>query len=210
MSRFIDLTGNKYGRLTIIKRVENSKFLEAQWLCKCECGNTKIVKANNLKRGSTKSCGCLKKEQDCKNIMKTTHGKHNTRLYKIFYSMKERCYNENNINYHRYGGRGIKICDEWLKDFMNFYNWAMRNGYQNNLTIDRIDNDGNYEPNNCRWVTKKEQSNNTSRNRYVIYNGEKLTLSQFCEKYNMNRSTIYNRMERGWDIKKAINTPTKK
>lgn len=125
--------------------------------------------------------------------------------------MIDRCYNKNTTSYIRYGSRGITVCDEWRgeKGFLNFYNWAMKNGYTDSLSIDRIDNSRNYEPSNCRWATLKEQQNNTRKNKYYEYNGEKLTLSQIAEKYNMSWSTLYHRLKKYNDIKVAIELPIK-
>lgn len=208
MGKLKDYSGEKFGRLTVIKRVENNKYNQVRWLCKCDCGNEKIVLANNLRNGETKSCGCLKKEQDYINIAHIKHNKSNTRLYNIWKNMKHRCNNPNNNKHKFYYDKGIKVCNEWLNDFMSFYNWAINNGYQDNLTIDRINNDGNYEPNNCRWATVTEQNNNQSTNIKIKYNNNIYTMKQFCKKYNLKRETLDYRLKNNWDIEKIINTPT--
>lgn len=151
--RLVDITDKTYGLWTVLKYAGNS-----QWECVCECGTVAIVDGYSLKNGLTKSCGCHQKA-----VASDTHKKHGgtgTRLYRIFYKMKERCYRESNDNYKYYGGRGIVICDEWLHNFQAFHDWAMANGYAENLTIDRIDPNGNYEPKNCRWITIQEQQRN--------------------------------------------------
>ena len=162
MAKFNDLTGKRFGRLIVVERAENYISPQGQarkrWLCKCDCGNMVIVPARSLINDASKSCGCLQKEI-AKNTF-TRHGKRGSRLYIIWSSMKTRCYNGKSRAYKWYGGRGIKICDEWLNDFQAFYDWAMANGYKDDLTIDRIDVNGNYEPSNCRWITISEQQKN--------------------------------------------------
>lgn len=205
-SRFLNLKGQKFGRLIVKKLISRDKG--AKWLCLCECGKEVVVKQNNLLSKNTQSCGCLFKE-----VHKKGNPKHNlyyTRIYKIWRGMKDRCYLKTHQAYERYGGRGIKVCDEWLNDVEKFYYWSIENGYQDDLTIDRIDNNKGYSPDNCRWATKIEQQNNTRINKYYEYNGEKLTLSQICVKYNINYSTIFNRLKKHNDIKKAIETPIDK
>lgn len=205
MSKFIDRTGQKFGRLTLIERVENNKFNQVQWKCRCDCGKEVIVKAYSLTTGQTKSCGCLKKEQNYINIAKVKHNMTNTRLYNIWRDMKSRCLNPNNKRHKFYFDKGITVCDEWKNDFMNFYNWAINNGYRDNLTIDRINNNGNYEPKNCRWATITEQNNNQSNNIRIKYNESEYTLSELSKIYNIKRATLYDRIKRGWTIDEALN-----
>lgn len=160
MALKIDLTGKKYGKLTVISQQGTDKNGQTLWLCLCECGKETVVLSSNLRRGKTKSCGCWRRENGIEHaISMTQHGQHNTRLYRIWNTMKNRCQNPNTHNYFRYGGRGITVCDEW-QDFIPFYEWSMMNGYTETLTIDRIDNFKGYSPDNCRWVTMKEQHQN--------------------------------------------------
>lgn len=196
-----DLKGKRYGRLTVVERAE-TKNRKTYWKCKCDCGATIKVNTANLNNGHTKSCGCLQKEKV------TTHGKKNTKLYKVWASMKARCDNSSHKAYENYGGRGITVCDEWKNDFINFYNWAMENGYQDGLTIDRKDNNGNYEPLNCRWSTQKEQNNNTRRNQYIEFDGECHTIAEWAEIKKINRLTLWDRITRkGWSLERALTTP---
>lgn len=167
MSKLKDLTGQKFGRLTVLYKLNNYHKRGAYWLCVCKCGNLKEVFGRDLRRGSTRSCGCL--QRDITSKIHTKHGKHNTRLYHIYYAMKNRCYNKDNNRYQYYGKRGIVVCDEWLNDFQAFYEWAMNNNYKENLTIDRIDPNGNYTPDNCRWADIATQNRNTRQNRYIKY-----------------------------------------
>ena len=154
-----NLVGLKVGLLTVEKVVGKAKDGRQLWLCKCECGNTKILSTSRLTSGRVKSCGCLhKKQKENFGIQATRHGGAKTRLYKIWKSMKKRCYNKKCKDYHNYGGRGITVCDKWKNDFEIFRNWALKNGYKEGLTIDRIDNDGPYAPWNCQFITKSDNS----------------------------------------------------
>ena len=200
-----DLTGQKFGKLTVIKRVENSKWNETRWLCKCECGNEAIVNYGKLAYKHTTSCGCYARELFVNNVSK--HNLRKTRLYNIWAGMKQRCFNKNSKAYNRYGGRGITICNEWKNDFKKFYEWSMKNGYKDNLTIDRINNDGNYEPKNCRWADNKTQSNNRNNNVILEYNNEKHNIKEWCKIMNVTESALKHRLERGWDLEKALTTP---
>ena len=169
MGKVKDLTNRRFERLKVIRRVENKNY-RAMWLCECDCGNKKTISTYQLLSGQTKSCGCLGKENRAKS--RTKHHKTNTKLYYVWKGMKQRCYNPNNKYYYNYGGRGITICDKWKNDFEEFYEWAIKNGYVENAlhkscTIDRINNTGNYEPNNCRWVDMKTQSNNRRKKQKI-------------------------------------------
>lgn len=206
MSKLHDLTEMKFGRLRVIKRAENNKYNRAQWLCECECGNTVIVSGNALLKGNTKSCGCLNAEMVKKSKNKI-HGMTNTRLFNCWSAMKDRCSNENNQAYINYGGRGIKVCSEWLHDFQAFYDWAVSHGYADNLTLDRKDVNGNYCPENCQWITKKEQQSNKRTNRYIEYNGETKTIAEWARIAGISRGTLRGRIDSGWPIEKALTTP---
>lgn len=202
MGKIIDLTNQRYGRLTAIKQVERNTSNKVQWLCQCDCGNTVKVTTGHLRSGHTKSCGCYNRERAIETNI--THGMKGTRIYDIWCDIKKRCYNKNHWAFHRYGGRGIKVCDEWLNDFMNFYTWSMENGYQEHLSIDREDNDGNYEPANCRWTTKVEQMNNTSTNHRITVNGETRTISQWADFLGIKRYRIDSAYKRGKDLEEYI------
>lgn len=194
-----DMTGQKFGKLKVLYKLHNyHKKDRVYWLCACECGNLVEVRGSSLRNGHTSSCGCLQKE------IVTKHGKWDNRIYRIWAHIKDRCYNKNHHAYKHYGGRGIFVCSEWKDDFEIFYNWAINNGYDDTLTIDRIDNNGNYEPNNCRWTTRKQQCRNQRNNTNFTYNGETHCLSEWCDILGLNKSTIYHRIYRHWSIEKAL------
>ena len=202
MAKLNDLTGKKFGKLQVIKR---SNRKGAYWICKCDCGNISEVYSSNLISGRTVSCGCYLNE--IRKTQRTTHGDSKSRLYNIWTLMKKRCSDKNCKAYQNYGGRGISVCPEWKNDFESFKNWAINNGYSSGLTIDRIDNNGNYEPSNCRWADVKTQNNNNRMNVKVTINGETKTLAQWCEYYNTSYVAVRARRLRGWDDIEAITTP---
>lgn len=205
MGRFVDLTGKKYNMLTVIEREGTGNGGDVRWLCVCDCGKQTVVLANNLKRGEVKSCGCLKKISPS-----TTHNKSKTRLYTIWINIKTRCKNEKNKFYPQYGGRGIKICNEWDLDFMKFHDWAMANGYEEHLTIDRIDVNGNYEPSNCRWITLKEQENNKTKHAMITYCGKTQNISQWSDELGIPYKTLWTRLKvRKWSVERAFSKTQK-
>lgn len=206
-NNLIDLTGQTFGHLKVLKRAPD-KIISGEkvvhWYCQCDCEdhNIAIVSGHNLRTGHTISCGC--------RIGGVTHGKSDTRLYNIYSNMMHRCYSENTVAYKDYGGRGIFICDEWYgygDGFLNFYNWALENGYSDSLTIDRADNNGPYAPWNCRWVTMETQGNNKRNNVYITYNGETYTASQWGRILNVGPSTLIARRNFGWTDDEIIGIP---
>lgn len=206
MSKFIDITGEKYNSLLVVERVENAKNGVTRWKCLCDCGNYTIVRGGNLKKGLVKSCGCLNYSSKNK-----THGMSKSSLYNIWNGMKFRCYNNNSESYKYYGARGIGVCDEWKDNPENFMNWSIENGYEEGLTIDRIDVNKDYSPDNCRWISKGEQAKNRRMNYSIEYNGETKTLQEWCNELNLNYKRVHNRMVKlGWSFEKAIKTPVNK
>lgn len=205
MSTLIDITGNKYGMLTVIRRAENAPKGITRWECQCDCGNIVIVRGRNLKNGAVKSCGCLK---SVANKKRSRHNMTGTRLYQAWANIKQRCYHENNPWYKFYGARGIKMCDIWRESFEAFAEWALSNGYQDDLTIERINNDRGYEPNNCKWIGLGAQANNKRSNVKITYKNETHTLSEWCKIYGVEYYLVYNRIHKNrWDFERAIFEP---
>lgn len=193
-----------FDRLKVIKRAENDKYQNSQWVCKCRCGNITIVRGSHLTSGNTRSCGCLDREAVARNNYK--HGMWSTRIYNIWRKMKDRCYNPKSGSYRYYGQKGIKVCDAWLT-FEGFYKWVKTTNYNDTLSIDRINSLGNYEPSNCRWATIKEQNNNTSKNHFITVGNETRTLQGWADETGLHRSTIGSRLQNGWDMEDAVLMP---
>ena len=210
--RLIDLSGQKFGRLLVLERAENHGR-QTYWKCRCDCGNIKEINGAKLKNGHTKSCGCLntkrKVESNIQRNYNNTHGMSDTRIYRIYHKMYLRCYFKVNPAYPNYGGRGITICQEWLGEhgFENFAEWSIKNGYDDNLSIDRKDNDKGYSPDNCRWATAKEQANNTRSTVFLTYKGETKPASEWAEITGIRQDTLTTRKRNGWSDEECIEVP---
>jgi hypothetical protein len=189
----------KFGRLTVIELAYIKR--SAYWKCQCECGNIVIVQSNSLRSGKTKSCGCLGHDALMKRNI--THGNTHTRLYRIWGGMKARCYIPTASGYKHYGAKGIRVYDNWL-DFSLFKNWAYTNGYNNSLTIERKDNNGNYEPDNCIWIPGYRQASNTSKNVFIYFNGKKQTLADWAKELRIQESTIRYRYHKGLPLEEVL------
>lgn len=210
-----DYTGQKIGYWTVIKRAQKSENLREQatyWLCRCDCGNIKAVSATVLKRGLTREqpIGC----KSCAHRGRIIHGycsrlTYGKRLSEIRTGMIKRCYNPKFKQFYNYGGRGITVCNEWLNSSKSFYDWAVTNGYDKSLSLDRIDNNKGYSPENCRWVTRNVQSRNTRRNIMLTYNGETMCVADWAVKLGVSRGMLEGRMARGWSIERMLSTPRK-
>lgn len=204
MGKVIDLTNKKIGHLLILEFAYTKNKLR-YWKCKCDCGQICYVSTKLLRNGATKSCGCLRINSLKRRV--TKHNLRNTRIYRIWQNIKKRCSKPKNPIYKYYGGRGIIICNEWENDFVNFYNWAINNGYKEKLTIDRINVNGNYEPTNCRWVDIKTQQRNKRNNHLITYNGETHCISEWAEIIKIPSKTLEKRFLDNWNIERALTTP---
>lgn len=180
---------------------------QSLWLVLCDCGNKTIVRAGALKSARTQSCGCLQKERT--SAARTIHGlyrdkdKKRTRLSRVWSTMKERCQNPHSKSFKDYGGRGISVCSEW-HDYLPFFEWAMSHGYQSGLQIDRIDNNGNYDPSNCRWATRREQGSNKRNNIVIYFSGRTLTLQRWAEELHIDRRLLSQRFKKGWPTERIL------
>lgn len=205
--KYESLVGKKFGRLTVLEEFKKPEEKYTYFVrCKCDCGNEFVTRKNAVKRCLTLSCGCLHKERTVQAIK--THGGCKTRLYQCWSHMLRRCKeNAKGKDRKNYYERGIRVCDEW-HSFENFRDWALANGYRDDLTIDRIDNNGNYCPENCRWADAYTQANNKRNIRYITYKGETDSVANMARKYGLTKIALYKRIFlRGWDVERAIETP---
>lgn len=191
----INMVGERYGKLTVQRMVERNIKEKVYWVCSCDCGGERITNRDMLIRGKATDCGCMKPYSYRKDF---------PRLYRIWSGMKQRCLNPKSDSYKDYGGRGITVCEEWQKDFEPFARWALVNGYDDGLTIDRRNVNGNYEPSNCRWITAFEQAGNTRKNINITYNGQTKTLSEWCRELNLNFGTVKYRLKVGYSVEQAF------
>jgi hypothetical protein len=198
LTQRVNLTGKKFGKLTVIKKVEPHNN-NTTWLCECDCGNYAKASTGSLNSGDKKSCGCIQGKK---------HGFSKHRIYAIWYGMINRCNNPKNHKYSSYGGRGIDVCEQW-NEFENFKDWAFSNGYKGHLQIDRIDNDSGYSPSNCRWVTSAENSLNKRNSHFLTIGDKTMTIAEWGRLSGLTRSTISNRIIRGWKIEDILNPSTR-
>lgn len=202
------MTGERFGRLRVIRQAPNRVTARGNsrraWFCKCACGKTIVATTLDLRKGDVKSCGCLKAELDV--LRPTKHGAHGTHLHNVWCAMRRRCRNSNQADYIHYGGRGIRVCKSWEESFEAFRQWALSNGYSQDMTIDRINVNGDYSPENCRWISSKEQAQNRRNNRMITFRGETHTISVWAEIRNIPYSTLYMRFRNGWSPEKALTT----
>lgn len=210
MGKSLNLVGKRYGRLVVLEKIGVRKR-KTYWKCVCDCGKECEADTSSLNYGMKRSCGCLRRDA----ASKVKHGDARkgyeySNLYKSWSEMKRRCNNPKDMKFNSYGARGIKVCKEWSEDYSVFKDWALKNGYQKGLTIDRVDVNGNYCPENCRWANNKQQSRNKQDTVYVVYQGKKIALIQLCEDLNISYTCVYQRLYKlGWDVEKAVSTPVR-
>jgi len=209
-----DYVGKKYGRLKITANLPNNKRHLHKVTAICDCGTIKDYYLSNVTSGKTVSCGCFNRQMSSERykVLNLSHGLSSHPLSRVYAAMISRCYDANDISYKRYGGKGVTVCDEWLDDFISFYNWAINNGWQEGLQLDK-DINGNsklYSPETCIFVTRKINCRNRTTNNFITHNGQSKTLAEWCEVYNIkNHSMVLGRIQCGWDIKRALETPAK-
>ena len=208
-NRMIDMTGQHFGKLTVISCAGKETYKDGRafykWNCVCECGNNCVADGLSLRQGRTVSCGCIRRNYA------TKHGLSKTPIYGVWTNMKSRCFNPNATEYENYGGRGISVCETWKNDFESFYRWAIQNGYSDGLEIDRIDNDAGYCPENCRFVSRTENLRNTSRNRRYYWKGKEYTVKELSDMCGLSSDTIRARIEKhGWSVENAVTIPLQK
>lgn len=197
---FNDLTGQRFGRLTVLGLSPKKSGRKSYWVCQCDCGNKHLVRSDSLTSGNVQSCGCLKKEQDKINLTKFhRHKESHTKLHDAWLNMKARCNNKNVCSYPIYGGRGISVCDEWANSYEAFRDWSLDNGFEDNpeLSIERIDVNGNYEPSNCEWILWKEQVNNRQNTIWITFNDKTQNLMQWSKELGIQYKTLHERYRRG-------------
>lgn len=197
--------GKKFNSLTILDVEVSDKRVRYRFVCKCDCGNTTIVRTGRVINGYTKTCGCRNKGYNYHDADQLSIKYRN--IYSIWNTMRHRCYDPKNHKFKNYGARGIVVCDEWKYKFEPFLTWALQNGYKKGLTIDRINNDGNYEPSNCRWANPTTQARNKTTNKLVTYKGETKCVAQWCDDLNISYDTVRARIRLGWSADKAFETP---
>jgi len=208
MNRLIDLTGRTFGEWTVTGKDSSiRKYKNIYWICRCSCGSVKSVYSQSLKNGGSVSCGC--KTNELISAANKVHGLHGHPLNMIWCNMRRRCGDPKIARYKSYGGRGITVCDEWNSNFVPFYNWAISNGYARGLSIERIDVDGNYCPDNCKWIPLSDQVFNRTDTRLIEYLGIKKTINEWSAETGITRSAIVHRFDRGWSIDRIITTPLK-
>jgi len=205
VGRFIDLTGQRFGRLYVLHEAGRSASGKVLWQCRCDCGNEKTIVGGDLRSGRTASCGCY--HQEVVTGQATVHGARFSRLYRIWCAMKYRCDSHSANRYADYGGRGIKVCAEWEHSFSAFQRWAVENGYSDELSIDRIDGDAGYSPENCRWANAVTQARNKRSNRNLIFQGTTQSVAAWADETGIPAGTIYSRLDRGWPIERALTEP---
>ena len=198
------LENQTFGRLTVLDEVGRTKSGGATWRCICTCGREVVVTSDALRSGKTRSCGCIKQEQ---RLSQKTHGETHSPIHNLWSGMRNRCNNPNNRKYERYGARGIRVCDEWDSSYEAFRDWCLANGYRRGLTIERLDVDGDYSPENCIFATQKVQQNNRSNNHRITYNGATRTMSEWADLLGMSYKMLEHRLNRGWTVDEAFTIP---